>query len=88
MMRSVPRGGSSLAGSFAGHSFDPEGRPLAADEFEARRDEWLPGDRGRSYLARLRGEAVTEAGRMANWIAPPRRGIDARSLDFEYVRAD
>jgi benzoyl-CoA 2,3-dioxygenase component B len=29
---------------------------------------------------------VTEPGKMANWIAPPAKGIDGKPLDFEYVR--
>ncbi len=29
---------------------------------------------------------VVEPGKFANWIAPPRRGINQKPLDFEYVR--
>jgi benzoyl-CoA 2,3-dioxygenase component B len=29
---------------------------------------------------------VTDPGRMANWIAPPARGIHGQPLDFEYVK--
>jgi benzoyl-CoA 2,3-dioxygenase component B len=29
---------------------------------------------------------VTEAGKFANWIAPPPRGINGQPVDFEYVR--
>jgi len=28
---------------------------------------------------------VFERGKMASWIAPPERGINAQPLDFEYV---
>jgi len=31
---------------------------------------------------------VTEPGKMANWIAPPARGINNQPVDFEYVRFD
>jgi benzoyl-CoA 2,3-dioxygenase component B len=27
-------------------------------------------------------------GEMANWIAPPRRGINRQGVDFAYVRTD
>ena len=29
---------------------------------------------------------VTEAGKYANWIAPPHTGVDDKALDFEYVQ--
>jgi benzoyl-CoA 2,3-dioxygenase component B len=29
---------------------------------------------------------VIEPGKIANWIAPPRRGINGLPLEFEYVR--
>jgi benzoyl-CoA 2,3-dioxygenase component B len=29
---------------------------------------------------------VVEPAKFANWIAPPRTGINSRPLDFEYVR--
>ena len=29
---------------------------------------------------------VTEPGKMAGWIAPPDRGINALAVDYEYVR--
>jgi benzoyl-CoA 2,3-dioxygenase component B len=29
---------------------------------------------------------VVERGKMANWIAPPKFGINHQSFDFEYVR--
>jgi benzoyl-CoA 2,3-dioxygenase component B len=28
---------------------------------------------------------VTEPGKMAGWIAPPKRGIHGRPIDYEYV---
>jgi benzoyl-CoA 2,3-dioxygenase component B len=29
---------------------------------------------------------VTEVGKIANWIAPPRVGIKGKPFEFEYVR--
>jgi benzoyl-CoA 2,3-dioxygenase component B len=31
-------------------------------------------------------QAVTEPGKVANWIAPPAKGINGQPLEFEYVR--
>ena len=31
---------------------------------------------------------VLEPGKMAHWIAPPRKGINGQTVDFQYVRTD
>ena len=31
-------------------------------------------------------QRVTEPGKMAAWIAPPDRGINAQAVDYEYVK--
>ena len=33
-------------------------------------------------------QPVDEPGKIANWIAPPSRGINKKPLDYEYVRLD
>ncbi|HSE79153.1 MAG TPA: benzoyl-CoA 2,3-epoxidase subunit BoxB [Alphaproteobacteria bacterium] len=73
-------------GAFAGVKATPEGRIVSEDEWTRRRHEWLPTETDRAYVQSLMGAAVTEPGRMANWIAPPARGIDNKPADFEYVR--
>ncbi|MBI4263358.1 MAG: benzoyl-CoA 2,3-epoxidase subunit BoxB [Acidobacteria bacterium] len=75
-------------GTFAGRRFDPSGRPLAAEEWERRRHEWLPSSADTAYLKSLQAAAVYEPGRFANYIAPPLRGINQRPIDFEYVRTE
>jgi benzoyl-CoA 2,3-epoxidase subunit B len=72
-------------GAFAGTPCDPGGKLLSAEEFAARRDEWLPAERDRARVAELT-MAVYEPGKIAGWIAPPPRGIDGRPVDFQYVR--
>ena len=72
-------------GVFAGQTFDLEGNPVTQDEFDAGIREWLPA--AEDY--KLVGEsmvAVYEPGKMANWIAPPQRGVGGKPLDFEYVQ--
>ena len=29
---------------------------------------------------------VTEPGKIANWIAPPKKGVNGQPFEFEYVR--
>ena len=74
-------------GIYAGHHFDREGHLITAEEFDKHRDAWLPSDADRAYVASLMAP-VTEPGKMANWIAAPRKGIDGQPVEFEYVRFD
>ena len=54
-------------------------------EWRAREDEWIATPDDRAYVASLM-ECVTEPGQFANWIAPPKRGINNQDLDFAYVK--
>ena len=72
----------------AGIHAAPDGTQLDEAGWLRRRDEWLPSDSDRAFIKSLMAGAVTEPGKMANWIAPPRRGIKGRPIDFEYVRLD
>ena len=74
-------------GIYAEHCFTPEGDIISEDEFEARRDEWLPNAEDRAYVGSLM-TPVYEPGKMAHWISPPTRGINKQSVEFEYVRRD
>jgi benzoyl-CoA 2,3-dioxygenase component B len=75
-------------GMYAGSHFDPEGRPLSAEEWLRRRSEWLPTGADSEYLLSIMAAPVYERGRFANYIAPPRRGINRLPVDFEYVRTE
>lgn len=72
-------------GIYAGLPFDPSGRLLTPEAWEARKADWLPSDVDRAYVASLM-HAVVEPGKCANWIAAPLRGINKQPADFEYVR--
>jgi benzoyl-CoA 2,3-dioxygenase component B len=72
-------------GEFAQLHADPEGRLLSADEWQRRRDEFLPSATDDAFVAGLM-RPVTEPGKFASWIAPPRAGIDNKPGDFEYVK--
>jgi benzoyl-CoA 2,3-dioxygenase component B len=65
--------------------FTPQGEPVGAEEWNRSRDDWLPGPEDRAYVQSLMG-AVYEPGKIAGWIDPPDKGINALPLDFEYVR--
>ena len=72
-------------GTFAGARVSPEGKLVSEAEWTHRSKEWLATAEDHAFVRSLMGR-VTEAGRYANWIAPPARGIDNKGLDFEYVR--
>jgi benzoyl-CoA 2,3-dioxygenase component B len=72
-------------GAFAEACHDPRGNRLSAEEFAARRDEWLPTEEDRGRNAELM-QPVYEAGKVAGWLAPPAKGINGQPLNFEYVK--
>jgi benzoyl-CoA 2,3-dioxygenase component B len=84
-LRLPHRGFHRQIGMFAGTYVTPDGRIVSREEWEARRDEWLPTRADQEYLASLM-TPVMEPGKFANWIAPPARGINGKPVDFEYVR--
>jgi len=73
-------------GMFAGGFFDPAGGEMPREDFERRRDEWLPSEADREYVRSLMAHPVVEPGHFARWIAPPARGINGQPADFQYVR--
>jgi benzoyl-CoA 2,3-dioxygenase component B len=75
-------------GMFRDLHFDPKGSPLTAEEWARRRDEWLPSARDKEYLLSIMAEPVYEPGRFANYIAPPRKGVNNKPVNFEYVRTE
>ncbi len=74
-------------GLYADLPFDPEGRLLAKPDWERRRSEWLPAEEDRAYVASLQ-KPVREAGKIANWLARPARGVKGMPFEHEYVRLD
>jgi len=72
-------------GIYAGHDFNREGELIGSESWQKHQESWLPSDADRAYVASLM-HAVTEPGKMAHWIAPPRKGINGQDIAFEYVR--
>ena len=72
-------------GEYAGHHFDVRGATISPAEFTQHAGEWLPAMEDREYVRGLM-RPVTEPGKIANWIAPPKSGIHHHPFAFEYVR--
>jgi len=62
-------------------AFGLGGQPIAREQIAAM----LPSEADRSYVKSLMVR-VTGIGEVANWIAPPDRGINGQNFEFEYVR--
>jgi benzoyl-CoA 2,3-dioxygenase component B len=73
-------------GNFAGHHISPDGRVMTESEWKPHEHEWLPSPGDHSFVQSLMTGRVVEPGKFANWIAPPRAGINNQPLTFEYVR--
>ena len=71
-------------GVFRDINATPEGKLIGDDEWRARQNEWLPSPDDYAFVRSLMAP-VTEPGKMAGWIAPPKRGIHGKPLDFDYV---
>jgi benzoyl-CoA 2,3-dioxygenase component B len=71
-------------GAFAGIEATPDGEPLTAADWERRKGDWLPTDVDKAHVRSLM-QPVHERGKIAAWIAPPRRGINGKPFDYEYV---
>lgn len=72
-------------GEFAAIHADPAGNIISNAEWTRRHEEYLPSRDDDAFVASLM-QPVTEPGRFASWIAPPRAGIDGKPGDFEYVK--
>jgi benzoyl-CoA 2,3-epoxidase subunit B len=72
-------------GALKGARISPEGHVVSEQEWQANKDKWLATPEDRAYVAGLMGRVV-DAGKFANWIAPPPIGINRNPVDFEYIR--
>jgi len=81
----LPHEGFNRAvGTYSGHQISPQGEVVDEATWQARKSEWLPGERDREAVAKL---MVPEygAGKFAGWIAPPPAGINEQPVEFDYV---
>jgi benzoyl-CoA 2,3-dioxygenase component B len=72
-------------GDYANDHFDLEGKLISKEAFDSKLSGWLPSEDDRQYLRSLM-KPVTELGKIANWIAPPKSGVGGKPFEFGYVR--
>ena len=80
------RGFRRSIGEFASVNVTPHGQIISDDEWQRRKEDWIPSRADREFVASLM-KPVTAPGEFAGWIAPPVRGINLQAIDFEYVTA-
>jgi benzoyl-CoA 2,3-dioxygenase component B len=72
-------------GGWASIPTDPAGNPISPEAFAAGIPSWIPTPEDQAFVASVM-HPVLEPGKVANWIAPPDRGINGLPVDYEYVR--
>jgi benzoyl-CoA 2,3-dioxygenase component B len=72
-------------GQFSEIQCDPQGNIITQAEWERRHHEWLPTQDDQEYIQSLM-QKVTEPGKIAGWIAPPKGKINRHPFEFEFVR--
>jgi benzoyl-CoA 2,3-dioxygenase component B len=74
-------------GAYAAYRFDPAGHLLTPEQWNERRDDFLPGEKDFAYIRNL-NTPVMEIGKIAHWISKPTTGIHGMPFEFEYVRRE
>jgi len=74
-------------GLYAGHRFDPHGNLVSEATWQAHVHAWLLGPDDNAYLRSIMRPHYAP-GEFARWIAPPRKGVGGRAVDFPYVKID
>ena len=74
-------------GEFKDVQAAPTGELIDDAAWGKRKGEWLPSGEDGEFIASLM-KSVSEPGKFAGWIAPPRVGIDNKPGDFEYVKIE
>jgi benzoyl-CoA 2,3-dioxygenase component B len=72
-------------GEFRDAHVTPGGVLLDQAAWAKQRDSWLPSVADGDFITSLM-KPVSEPGKFASWIAPPKVGIDNRPGHFEYVK--
>jgi benzoyl-CoA 2,3-dioxygenase component B len=72
-------------GIYGGQSFDPDGNPISKEAWDRMRGEWLPSEEDYRYVQSCMVK-VWDAGKFANFIAPPAVGINNMPVDYPYVK--
>ena len=65
--------------------FDPEGNMITDAQWQKCKNDWLPTAEDKAFVKSLMVQ-VTEPGKMAGWIAAPRKGINDNDINYNYVK--
>jgi benzoyl-CoA 2,3-dioxygenase component B len=65
--------------------FDPRGDLISEAEWDKQKNDWLPTEDEKAYVRSLM-QQVIEPGKVAGWIAAPKKGINNQDFQFEYVK--
>ena len=84
-LRLPHRAFNRAVGEFSEVNVNPKGNLVTEKEWGVQRGRWLPSNDDLDYILSLMKQE-TRPGKFANWIAPPRAGINGQTGDFEYVR--
>ena len=72
-------------GQWAEATFNPQGDLITQAEWDKQHDRWLPSVAERAHVQSLMKQVI-EPGKMANWIAPPLKGVNDQPIAYEYVQ--
>jgi len=72
-------------GTFRDMYFTPNGKQVSKDEFNNKKNSWIPSAADRDFVMSLM-TPITQPGKMAGWLTPPSRGIHGKDVDYEYVK--
>ena len=72
-------------GEFKDVKVSPAGELIGETAWSRDMGTWLPSKDDGDFIVSLM-EPISEPGKFAGWIAPPRIGIDNKPGDFEYVK--
>ena len=84
-LRLPHRAFNRVVGEFSEVRVDPNGSLVTEEECQLKKNHWLPSNNDLEYILSLMEQEV-RPGKFANWIAPPRAGINGQTGDFEYVK--
>ena len=73
-------------GIYAGLTASPAGDLVTKEQWDAKKDEWLPSAADKAFVLSLMQKPIYDPKQMAHWIAAPKQGIKGRPIEFEYVR--
>ena len=79
------KGFARKVGTFAEDFITPGGQVVSEEEWKAKYHDWFCSTADGDYIQSLM-KPCKEKGKYANWIAPPRIGINNQPVDYEYVK--